>query len=117
MPAIVTEAVMKQWAHEMLSSHPGGRASAFEEWSNSYAMQLKTVLDMMSQSLRIKLDSQTKMFAEKCQAIKDAEINQASLAKAPEIIDKADAEKKIHEETVKELNKFKVGNLKYKADQ
>ncbi|MBL0686800.1 MAG: hypothetical protein JJV94_03120 [Sulfurospirillum sp.] len=116
LPVIIDEAGMRQWTHDMLSGHPGGQASVFEEWSNSYALHFKSVLDTMSQSLRIKEDGQTKMFAEKCQAIKDAKINKATLAKVQEVIKNAEAEKLKHEEPVKELNKVKIGNLKYKTD-
>ncbi len=65
----------------------------------------------MSQSLRIKKGGQTKMFREKYQAIKDAELNKGTLAKAEEVIKNAEAEKLKHEETVKEPSKVKIGNL------
>ncbi len=40
-PVKVYDAAMKKWAHEMLSGHPGCRASEFKEWRNSYAIQFK----------------------------------------------------------------------------
>ncbi len=48
----------------MLNGHPGGHATSFEQWGNSYATQFKTVIDMMPQSLRIKQDACNNMFNE-----------------------------------------------------
>ncbi len=40
-PSQANEAGIRQWANEMLCGHPGDRATAFEQWGNSYAIQFK----------------------------------------------------------------------------
>ncbi len=64
-PNLVDEAGMRKWSNDMLKGHPGGRASTWEQWGNSFTLQLKEAMDTMSHSLRIKEDSYIKMFAEK----------------------------------------------------
>ncbi len=51
---LADEVGIRQWTYDMLGGHPGCRASEFEQWGNSYAIQLKEVLNAMTQSLRIK---------------------------------------------------------------
>ncbi len=63
---------MRQWSNDMLRGHPGGRATTWEQWGNSFVKQFKGVVDTMSHSLRIKEDSYIKMFMEKEKAISDA---------------------------------------------
>ncbi len=75
MPVMVDEAGMRQWVHKILNGHPGGRVTDFEQWGNSFAIQFKSVMDMMSQSLRIKEDAYTKMFYGKYKSIQDAQTN------------------------------------------
>ncbi len=48
-----------------MKGHPGGRASTWEQWDNSFTIQFKGAMDTMSHSLRIKEDSYIKMFVEK----------------------------------------------------
>ncbi len=59
----------------MLKGHSGGRASEWEQWGNSFALQFKGVVDTMSQSLRIKEDSYINMFAEKERVLKESKGN------------------------------------------
>ncbi len=56
----------------MLKSHPGGQATTWEQWSNSHALQFKGAMDTMSQSLRIKEDTYSKMFGDKEKALKES---------------------------------------------
>ncbi len=56
----------------MLKGHPGGRATTWEQWGNSFANQFKGVVDAMAHSLRIKEDSYCKMFTEKEKVVKDS---------------------------------------------
>lgn len=64
LPSQADEAGKKRWKDKMLSGHPGGRATSFEQWGQSYVIQFKTVIDAMSQSLRIKEYAGTSMFSE-----------------------------------------------------
>ncbi len=64
-PNLVDEAGMKKWSNDMLKGHPGGRASTWEQWGNSFTPQFKGAMDTMSHLLRIKEDFYIKMFAEK----------------------------------------------------
>ncbi len=56
-PCMVDEAGMKKWSNDMLKGHPAGRATTWEQLSNSLALQFKGAMDIMSQSLRIKEDT------------------------------------------------------------
>ncbi len=40
-PCLVDEAGMKKWTTDMLKGHPGGRATTWEQWGNSFANQFK----------------------------------------------------------------------------
>ncbi len=63
-PSLADETGMKKWSNDMLSGHPGGRVTFFEQWGNSCATQFKTVVDTMTQSLRIKEEAYSNMFNE-----------------------------------------------------
>ncbi len=69
-PCLVDEANVKKWTSDMLKGHPGGRATTWEQWGNSFANQFKEVVDPMAHSLRIKEDSDCKTFAEKEKVVK-----------------------------------------------
>ncbi len=71
-PCLVDEAGMKKWTSDMLKGHPGGCATTWEQWGNSFANQFKGVVDTMAQSLRIKEDSYCKMFTEKEKVVKES---------------------------------------------
>ncbi len=64
-PNLVNKAGLRKWSNDMLKGHPGGRASTWEQWDNSFTIQFKGAMDTISHSLRIKEDSYIKMFAEK----------------------------------------------------
>ncbi len=113
LPNLADEEGMRQWTHDMLCGHPGGRATEFEQWGNSYVIQLKAVLDTMAQSLRIKEEGYNNMFTEWMKATKDAKDN---LAKAQAVLDNAKTEKAKHAKTVAELVKARKGNLEYKKE-
>ncbi len=70
-PHLVDKAGMKKWSNDMLKGHLGGRASTWEQWGNSFALQFKGAMDTMSQSLRIKEDLYINMFAEKERVLRD----------------------------------------------
>ncbi len=74
-PHLVEEAGMRKWSNDMLKGHPGGRASNWEQWGNSFTQQFKGAMDTMSPSLRIKEDSYIKMFAEKERITKESKGN------------------------------------------
>ncbi len=69
---LLDKAGMKKWSSDMLKGHPGGRATTWEECSNSFANQFKGVVDTMAHLLRIKEVSYIKMFAEKEKVVKDS---------------------------------------------
>ncbi len=52
-PCMVNEAGMKKWSNNMLKGHLGGRATTWEQWSNSLALQFKGAMDTMSQLWKI----------------------------------------------------------------
>ncbi len=64
-PNLVDEADMRKLSNDMLKCPPGGRASTWEQWGNSFTLQFKVAMDTMSHLLRIKEHSYIKMFAEK----------------------------------------------------
>ncbi len=72
-PSQADKAGMRRWANDMLSGHPGGRATSFEQWGNSYVTQIKTVVDMMIQSLRIKEEAYSNMFNEHAKECTEAD--------------------------------------------
>ncbi len=72
LPSLAHEAGMRQWSNDMLRGHPGGCATTWEQWGNSFLTQFKGVVDTMSHSLRIKEGSYINMFMEKEKAISDA---------------------------------------------
>ncbi len=74
-PNLVDEAGMSKWSNDMLKGHPGGRASTWEQWGNSFTLQFKGAMDTMSHSLRIKEDSYIKMFAEKEKFVRESNGN------------------------------------------
>ncbi len=90
MPVIIDEAGMKQLAHTMLSGHPGGQVMDFEQWGTSFTTQFKSVIDTMSQSLRIKEEDCNQMFFDKCNAIELVTKNREMVSKAQAIIDEAE---------------------------
>ncbi len=65
VPVMVEEGGLTMWSDMMLKGHPGGSATNWEQWANSFSGQFKCVIDTITQSLRIKEDSYIKMFAEK----------------------------------------------------
>ncbi len=72
-PNLVDEAGVKKWSNNMLKGHPGGRASTWEQWGNSFTLQFKGAMDTMSHSLIIKEDSYIKMFAEKERIVRESQ--------------------------------------------
>ncbi len=68
-PSQADEAGMRKWKDDMLCQHPGGHATSFEQWGNSYVTQSKTVIDTMTQLLRIKEDAYSNMFNERAKKI------------------------------------------------
>ncbi len=56
----------------MLKGHPGGHATTWEQWAVHNTNKFKGVVDAMTQSLRIKEDYYSKMFAEKEKVVKGA---------------------------------------------
>ncbi len=69
---LADEAGVKQWANKMLSGHPVGPATAWEQWGTSFVTQFKGVVDSISNSLRIKEDSYNNMFIDKEKALEKA---------------------------------------------
>ncbi len=47
-PNLVDEAGLKKWSNDMLKGHPGGRASTWEQWGNSFIQQFKGAMDTVS---------------------------------------------------------------------
>ncbi len=47
MPEMAYEAGVTEWANKMLSGHPGGRATTWEQWGYSFALQFKGVVHTM----------------------------------------------------------------------
>ncbi len=74
-PNLVDEAGIRKWSNDMLKGHPGGRASIWEQWGNSFTLQFKVAMDTMSHSLRIKEDSYIKMFVEKESIVRESKGN------------------------------------------
>ncbi len=58
----------------MLKGYPGGCATTWEQWGNSFSNQFKCVIDTMPQSLRMKEDSYIQIFAEKEKALERVKI-------------------------------------------
>ncbi len=48
-PYIVDEAGMKKWSNNRQKGHPGGCATTWKLWSNSFALQFKGGMDTISQ--------------------------------------------------------------------
>ncbi len=88
LPSMADEAGMKKWIDDMLSGYPNSRATDFEWWGNSYATQFKTVINMMTQSLRIKEESHSNMFHDKAKILTETK---ESLDKAKRPVDEAKA--------------------------
>ncbi len=40
-PNLVIEAGVKKWSNDMVMGRPGGRASTWEQWCNSFTLQFK----------------------------------------------------------------------------
>ncbi len=122
VPCLVDEAGMKTWSNMMLKGHPSGRATTWEQWGNSFSNQFKCVVDTMAQSLRIKVDSYIKMFADKEKAIERVKYLEGkhsdmgkSLIVSESNLKKVEAENKFLKEKLKisqeKLNKEKEANI------
>ncbi len=70
-PSQADEAGMRKWKDDMLSGHPSGCATSLEQWGNSYVTQFKTIIDTMTQSLRIKEDTYGNMFSELAKMVRE----------------------------------------------
>ncbi len=89
-PSRADEAGMKLWANNILSGYPGGHATSFEQWGNSYVSQFKTVADTMIQSLRIKEEAYSNLFNEHVkERMKAEKSKKETLAVAHSLLDKA----------------------------
>ncbi len=87
-PSQANETGMKKLKDDMLSGHPGGRATSFEQWGNSYATQFKTVIDMMTHALRNKEDAYSNMFNEWAKMVRET---MEFLENSQCLVDKANA--------------------------
>ncbi len=100
----------------MLKGHPGGRASTWEQWGNSFMFQFKGATDTMSQSLRIKEDLYINMFAEKERILKESKGNLDKI----KVLEQKLASLTMHDDKVKKLeadNSFLRERLKVSVDK
>ncbi len=117
-PTQADEAGMRRWANDMLSGHPGGHATSFEQWGNSYVTQFKTVVDMMIQSLRIKEEAYSNIFNECAKECTEVEKSRReTLEEAQHLLDKAKTAS-ANSEAAAEMIKYNESNrtLKVEAD-
>ncbi len=104
----------------MLKGHPGGRASTWEHCSNSFTLQFKGAMDIMSHSLRIKEYSYIKIFAEKQRIARERTGNLDKI----KILEEKLALLMVHDEKVRKLEannaflreKFKVSQDKRRKE-
>ncbi len=81
-PVLVDDDGMNEWTHKMVSEHHSDEAADFEKWSKSIIQQLKVSVSTITQPLRIKKDSYSIMFHNKCQLLELVIKNQETVRKA-----------------------------------
>ncbi len=105
MLEMADEAGVREWSNRMLSGHPGGRATKWEQWGKSFALKFKGVVDTMSHSLRIKEDSYYNMFKDKEKAVLEAKV---ILERAQKMKDEAKVIKTKETEYVETIHKLEI---------
>ncbi len=116
-PSQGDQAGMREWKDEMLSGHPGCRATSFEQWGNSYVTQFKVVFDKIIQSLRIKEEAFSNMFSEWAKMVRETK---GSSEKAQHQVDEATAYSNNYSfanSKLKTENNFLREKLKVSADK